>query len=148
MKSISVLIILVGTQFAFGQLLKSHLFRGLAILLILTLGVPSTFAEQRAQQAEQAAVKIKATVAGIGVGEKSQVKVTLHDKRVVKGYVSELQDDAFVVRDKENGREQTVPYNAVAHIERGGNRIVEIAVGAGIVVGLLLVLLYRVADDS
>jgi hypothetical protein len=78
-------------------------------------------------------VKIKATVARIGVGEKSQVRVTLHAERVVKGYVSELQDDAFVVREKKTGREQTVPYSAVAHIERGGNRIVEIAVGAGIV---------------
>jgi hypothetical protein len=30
------------------HMLKSHLFRGVAILLILTLGVPSTFAEQGA----------------------------------------------------------------------------------------------------
>jgi hypothetical protein len=128
-------------------MIENYLFRGLTVALILTLGAPSTFAE-RAQQNERSVGKIKKTVADIGVGQKTQVKVTLHDNRVVKGYVSETQDDAFVVRDTESGREETVPYTAVAHIERVGNKIVEAAVGAGIVLGLLLIIFFKVAADS
>jgi hypothetical protein len=129
-------------------MVTSHLFRGVATVLILTLGVPSTFAEQSSQRNERAIERIKKSVADVGVGEKSKVKVTLNDKSVVQGYVSGTQDDAFVVLDKENGREQTVPYSSVARIERPGNKILEIAVGAGMVVGLLLVILYKVASDT
>lgn len=51
-------------------------------------------------------------IAKIGIGEKAQVKVKLVDNRTVEGYVSEANDEFFVVTDK-NGNKELIRYRQV-----------------------------------
>jgi len=86
------------------------------------------------------AAKVKLAVQKRGTGEHSRVTVTLRDKTEVKGYVSEISAESFLVTDKKSGRVTTVAYQDVLKVRKQGMSTgAKIAIGAGIAGVIVLV---------
>ena len=112
----------------------------LALLLHGGLRAPCALAAAT-QNTPAQSDKIKEAVRRFGTGEKARVKVTLHNRTKLNGYLRDTGADAFTVVDQANGQAVTVAYGDVQRIQgRNLSTGAKIAIGAGIAVGVLLVL--------
>ncbi len=107
----------------------------------------ATKAEKEARRAD----KIKAKVGKVGIGEQSRVTVGLEDSKdpskikELKGYVSKIDEDSFVVTNLKTKETTTVAYRNVAYVHGKGLPLAAtVAIVAGVVVGVLLII-YLVA---
>lgn len=85
--------------------------------------------------------RVKAGVNKLGTGKDARVAVKLLDGTKVKGYVSEIMPESFVVTNKETGMKTEIPYSQAKQVK--GNNLstgVKIAIGIGIVVILLIII--------
>ena len=69
---------------------------------------------------DKAVQKVKEGVARIGTGEESRVRVALKDGSRVEGYVSRIEDQNFVVMERETGRSTSIAYSDVAKLKGKG----------------------------
>jgi cell division protein FtsB len=86
-------------------------------------------------QAGKEAVEVKAKVAKLGTGPNARVEVKFKDGARLKGYVSQREDDYFVVTDPNTGTTTKVPYADVKQV-KGSNH----SSGAKILIGGLALL--------
>jgi hypothetical protein len=111
-------------------MLKKHI--GLvSIGLILNLAFSSfVFAQDSETRATQ---KIKIRVAEIGTGGKV-IEVKFKDKTKIKGYITEIKEDGFVLVSKKNGASTDISYDKVKNIQPilATSRKVGLAVAAGL----------------
>ena len=98
-----------------------------------------TQAERDVQTLEQ--VKVK--VARLGIGEKARVTVKFKDGTKLKGYVSQVKDEEFIVRDRKTDAPSVVLYRDVARVEsnRGHSTARNITIGVAVGVGAVLTVL-------
>ena len=98
----------------------------------------ATQAEKEAKQIE----KIKQKVAKLGTGESALVTVGLKNQsKELKGYVSEIGEDGFVVRNSKTRVATTVAYRDVAYIRgKGLPTIAIVGITVGAVLGVLLII--------
>jgi len=84
--------------------------------------------------------KVKVDVGRLGVGEKAKAKITLKNGTKVKGYISEVREENFVLRDQKTDAPTTIAYTEVVKVERnrGHSTARNIAIGIGIGVGAFL----------
>lgn len=103
-------------------------------MLVVKLAiVPSAFASGTSEDAKLAD-KIKTEITKLGVGTDARIKVKLKDGTKLKGYVSEINEDNFVVKKAENGNATVVSYANAKQIK--GNNLsngVILAIGIGVV---------------
>ncbi|HMT07913.1 MAG TPA: hypothetical protein PKA82_07905 [Pyrinomonadaceae bacterium] len=93
----------------------------------VTAASPSTNDEKDAE-------KVRTDIRRLGTGPDAQVKLELRDKSKVEGYVSEANDNDFVVVDPKSGTSTTVAYPQVRKAK--GNNLsggVKIAITIAIV---------------
>ncbi len=64
----------------------------------------------------RAAEKIKINVAKLGVGGKL-TEVKFKDKTKIKGYITEIKEDSFVLVSKKNGASTDISYDKVKNIQ-------------------------------
>lgn len=70
-----------------------------------------------AQDSEtRAAQKIKIRVARIGTGGKV-IEVKFKDKTKIKGYITEIKEDSFVLVSKKNGASTDISYDKVKNVQ-------------------------------
>ena len=86
------------------------------------------------------AERVKAEVAKFRVGRDARVSVRLHDKTRTAGYISEVNEDSFVVTNLKTGANTKVAYPAVTkikgqHITAGLKIALEVI---GVAVGVLV----------
>jgi hypothetical protein len=91
-------------------MLKRMLSLATACLLISSTCTAPRAASAQARDGQELARKIKAKVEKIGSGPKARVEVKLVDGDRVKGYISEVREDHFVVADKKTGGVTTIAY--------------------------------------
>lgn len=107
--------------------------------------LPSDSNPTQIKQARQAA-KVKAEVQRRGVGERSRVRVTLHDGSELKGYINKIEADSFRLTDPHNGKVETVLYTEVRKVKGPGlSKPAEVLIGVGLVaavIGLIFLAIY------
>jgi hypothetical protein len=95
--------------------------------------------ETKASQPNQSEA-IKRNIQKRGTGEKSRVRVTLRDKSELKGYISNIDAEAFQVSDRKTGRATTVAYQDVERVRGSGLSVgAKIAIVAGVAVGIVVI---------
>lgn len=115
------------------------------LTLILTVFVinlslsASVFAEtsKEAKQAE----KVKVNITKLGTGKDARVEVKLRNKTKLKGYVSEINENNFVVIDDKTGASNEVAYSNAKQVK--GNNLstgVKIAIVVAGVIGVILLI--------
>ena len=102
-------------------MLKKMLSMFLVVLLINLAGLPSVYAnDSKSEREAKFAEKVKTEISKLGVGTDSKVEVKLKDGTKLKGYVSEINEDGFVVTDA-NGKSTPVPYPSPKQV-KGNNK--------------------------
>jgi hypothetical protein len=111
--------------------------------LLLSLSGVSALAGSKEEKQARFAAKVRDGISKLGTGKEARIEVKLRDKTKLKGYVSEANDDSFVIVDEKTGATSTVTYPQVKQV-KGNNMCTaaEIALGVGIIlVPIALVLL-------
>ncbi|HKP35255.1 MAG TPA: hypothetical protein VJT71_00240, partial [Pyrinomonadaceae bacterium] len=82
----------------------------------------------------------KVQVAKLGLGEKAKATVTLKNGTKVKGYVSQANENDFVIRDRKTDAPTTINYSDVAKVQKnqGHSTARNLGIGIGIGAGALL----------
>ena len=120
-------------------MLKRILCLALAGLLINVAAAAPARAATKEEKEARFAERVKAGIAELGTGPDALVEVKLRDKTKLKGYVSEVSGEQFVVADAKTGAATPVAYAQVKQV-RGHNLSTgaRIAIGVAVVVGLLV----------
>ena len=77
------------------------------------------WAKGKAEDPVAAAEVIKANVAKLGLGMKSEVTVKLRNKAQIKGHVTEAGDNSVSIVDSKSGELKTVAYSEVKELKQG-----------------------------
>ena len=113
-----------------------------AILLAFTLiGQGQVFASSKAEKDIKYIEKVKAGILKLGVGKQARVTIKMRDKTKLVGYISEIQNEHFVVSDLNSSSTMTIPYTDVSVVK--GNNLstgAKIAIGVGIAVAVIIIL--------
>ena len=112
-------------------------------LLLSLLATPAALAKTKEEKEAAFAAKVKDGVAKLGAGVDAKISVKLRNKTKLKGYVSRVEEEAFVIADAKTGAETRVAYGDVTQVK--GNNLstgVIIAIAAGIAVGVTLLVIY------
>src|SRR4030095_780164 len=103
------------------------------------MGSQIGWAKGKTEDPVAAAEVIKANVAKLGLGMKSEGTVKLRNKTQIKGHVTEAGDNSVSIVDSKSGELKTVAYSEVKELRgKGLSRGAKIAIWSGVGVGVLL----------
>jgi len=113
-------------------------------LLINTVCVNAAYADSREERQARFTERVKAGIASLGTGTDARVEVRLQDKTKLKGYLSEVTEEHFVVADARTGLATRVLYPQVKQVKGhnlwSGQRIaIGVALAAAILIGVFLI---------
>ena len=125
--------------------MKNYLNYFLAGLMLLGPVAHVSMAAPKSGQRISAA-EVKTKVLKLGTGSKAKATVWLADGTKVKGYVSEANENDFVMRDRKTTAATTVRYADVVKFERnnGHSTAKWVGLGAGIGVGAFVLILVAI----
>jgi hypothetical protein len=114
---------------------------GVVMSLCVTLCLPPSVAECAQEDTERVRQQVEKIVAKAGPGKKARVTVTFQDKSKLKGQISQVSDEAFVVTADKTGQDRTIAYTDVTSVKGSRSTGAKIAiwavVGGVIFLGLL-----------
>ena len=116
------------------------------VALFLNLSYPSpALAGSSPEKEARFAEKVQTEIAKLGTGQNARVDLKLRDKTKLKGYISEVGAESFVVIDDKTGTATTITY---PQVKQGNNLATgwKIAIGVGIFIGVMLILAPHVAQ--
>ncbi len=108
-----------------------------------------TKAEKKAAQEAARMAQLKATINSYGTGEAALIEVKRKSGKKVKGYISEVKDDLFVVADTAAASSYEVHYNEINSVKPwklptpGSKQMVLIGVAVGIGITVLAIFAYK-----
>jgi hypothetical protein len=120
-----------------------------ACLVVSAVSVRPVAASSKAEKEARFAGKVKLGVEKLGSGRDTRVEIKLRDKTRLKGYISEISENEFVVTDLKTGASNKVAYAEVKQIK--GNNLstgAKIAIAVSIAVGLTLLISWLIISSS
>lgn len=118
-----------------------------ACLVFTAVSVHPVVAATKAEKEARFAIKVKTGIEKLGVGSDTRVEVKLRDKTRLKGYISEANENGFVVTDLKTGASNSVAYADVSQVK--GNNLstkAKIGIGIGIGVGVTIIVLLIILE--
>ncbi|MFY9607410.1 MAG: hypothetical protein WAU45_02195 [Blastocatellia bacterium] len=112
------------------------------LLICALVNVEPASARSKPDKQTRLTEKVKAGILKLGTGTDSRVALKLRDKKVLVGYISEVNDNSFVVSDPKSGTDSTVSYTDVTQVK--GHNLgtgAKIAIGIAVGVGIALIVL-------
>ena len=93
------------------------MFRRILSSVIVSL-LLHTFVCINSVSASSDSEKVKASIRKIYVGQQAQVEIKLRDKTKMKGYISEIGDDTFILTDSRTGTATAIAYSNVEQVKQ------------------------------
>ena len=121
-------------------MLKKSISLTLVALLMLVFLTHPAFA---ATKEEKFAEKVKTGIAKLKTGEQAKVKLKLKDGTKLEGYITESNENCFVVRNTKTNKAVSVDYAQVKQVN--GNNLNE---GVVILVGIAIAILFIIFPAS
>lgn len=110
--------------------------------LIINLSLTSiAFAETKEEKEAKFAEKVKTQITKLGTGKDAKVEVKLKDSTKLKGFVSKIGDESFVVTNDKTGDSTEIPYPQTKQVK--GNNLsngAKILIGVGLIVAFTVIL--------
>jgi hypothetical protein len=133
----------------------SSLLCWLMVVIVPVTARPQSQQTQASQEekrfSDEGSSKIRTQVQERGTGENAKVKVTLQDKSIVKGYISQVDAESFRVTDKKSGQVTTIAYKNVAKVKKSGMSTgAKVGIGVGVAAAALVataIILGSIIDD-
>jgi hypothetical protein len=114
-----------------------------ASLILSLFAAPPVLAKTKEEKEAALAAKVKAGIAKLGAGVDAKISVKLRNKTKLKGYVSRIEEDAFVIADAKTSAETRVAYGDITQV-KGHNLSTgaKIAIAIGIAAGVIVLVMY------
>lgn len=130
---------------------KKYLSLALLFLLMNVLVALPANARPQSNNQNQTVEKIKIKVAKLGVGDKARATIFMKDGTKIKGYITQANDNDFVIRDRKTNDPRTVAYQDVAKVDSnkghsGKNIAIGIAIGVGATLAVLALIIVNSLD--
>jgi hypothetical protein len=107
--------------------------------LLLNLSFNSVaLAETKEEKDAKLAEKVKINVLRLGTGNDARVQVKLKDGSKLKGYISQINENSFVVVDEKTAAPTEIPFPQTRQV-KGNNLHTGVKIAIGIGLALLLV---------
>ena len=131
--------------------MKKYLSLVLGVLMLHASGYAPLANETPKEKVKRAmlAAEVKTSVANLGTGVSSRVRVLLHDKTKYHGHIIEITNEYFVVADAKTGATAPIAYPEVKGIK--GNNLssgAKIGVGVAIAAAVATVIAVIVGRDG
>ena len=110
-----------------------------SFLLNLVCFTP-TIAGTKTDKEFQFADRVKAGIAKLGTGPEAHVELKLRDGKKLKGYVTQIADDHFVVVNVKTGATMAVPYPQVKQV-KGNNLSNGAQIAIAVVIAVVVITL-------
>ncbi len=129
----------------FKKILSSAL-----VILVINLAFGTTaFAGIKEDKEARFAAKVKNEIAKLGTGTDARVEVKLRDKTKLKGYISQINENSFVIVPDNANTPTEVPYSQTKQVN--GNNLstgAKIAIGVAIGVAAFFLVTYIIFKNS
>ena len=114
------------------------------LLALLLTNLLYVNAAARAPKQDLTPEQTKAKIARVGTGERAKVTVWTKDGKKTKGYVSQTNENDFVLRDRKTDAPATIAYSDVTKIDlnSGHSTLRNTLIGVGVGVGAVLVVIF------
>ncbi len=89
----------------------------IAFVLVNTLCAGAAGARTKEERSSRFIERVKEGIARLGTGPDARVEVKLQDRTKLKGYLSEVSADGFVVNDAKTGAATRVAYPQVTQVK-------------------------------
>ena len=113
-------------------------------ILVINLSLSSVaFAVTKEEKEAKFAEKVKTNVAKLGTGKDARIEVKLKDGAKLKGYVSQINENSYVIINDKTGASTEIPYSNTKQVK--GNNLstgAKIATGIAIGAGAFLLLVF------
>jgi hypothetical protein len=132
-----------------GSPMKKVFAMFVACLVVTALNVRPIMAASNAEKEIRLAGKVKQGIEKLGSGRETRVELKLRDKTRIKGYVSEISENGFVVTDAKTGASNNIVYTDVTQVK--GNNLstgAKIAIGVSIAVALTILISWLIVAGS
>lgn len=120
------------------------------MLLILNLAItPTVWASGNAEKEAKLTEKVKVGIAKLGTGTESKVNLKLKDGTKLKGFISEISVDGFIVKNEKTSESVSVPYSSVKQLK--GNNLsndVLVIIGFAALIAVLLIVLVAQKENT
>ena len=108
-------------------------------------------AASKAEKQARFALKVKAGLEKLGVGEDTRVAVELRDKTKVAGYLSAINEESFSVTSLTSGTTTSIAYTQVQQVKghnltTGQKIAIGVAIGAAAVL-IVSLIIWKAIDD-
>jgi hypothetical protein len=128
-------------------MLKKILCLILAAMLINLTTVNFAYADSKAEKEAKFVEKVKTNIIKLGTGIDAKVRIKLKDGTKLRGFVSQINNNNFVVVDEKTGRATEVPYPNAKQV-KGNNLSTGVTIAIGVAIFLVVVcLIGAYADD-
>lgn len=109
-------------------------------LLISTVLAPSMLAQSTTEKDAKQTAKLKARLAKLNTGKKTRIEVRLPDSSKQTGYLSQVNDESFVLTDPKTGQNTEFKYANISDAKnRGIPAWAKVAIVGGAVLGAILI---------
>ena len=118
------------------------------LVLNVAFGATAFGTSSDEEKAARDVAKVKANIARLGTGTDARIEVKLKDGSKLKGYVSQINENSFVVMNEKTAAATEVAYPNAKQVK--GNNLstgVKIIIGVAIVLAVLLIIGSTVAVD-
>jgi hypothetical protein len=88
--------------------------------------------------------RVRTAVTKLGTGREARVNVKLRDTTKIKGYISKVGEDGFVVINDKTKTVTQIPYSKVKQVQGKNNLTGEQILGVAVVALILIILAYTV----
>ena len=116
------------------------LWLSLVLIYLLVFTAAPVLASARPDKQAQTTDEIRAKIGRMGIGRRARVKIRLKNGTKLKGYLEQVGESEFVIKDNDRGA--SVLYGDVASVEENRGRATgkTIALWAGLGLGVLAAL--------
>ena len=113
---------------------KKYLSFALIVLLLNAVGVSSVYADTKEEKEARFTERVRENISKLGTGTDARVEVKLRNKTKLKGYISQINENSFVVVEDNTNISTEVSYQQAKQI-KGSNLSngVKIAIGIGVI---------------
>jgi hypothetical protein len=123
-------------------MLKKSLSCTLILLLLQMIYVGPAYAQSAAMKDDASRAKVKRSIEKLNANGKNIVRIKLHSGSKLKGYLSQANEDNFVITDK-HGQKNTVAYTDVREVKKGSglSRTSKVLIVTGVAAAVLVTII-------
>lgn len=126
---------------------KKALVLGLCVAFLNLCFSTPAFAQARLDEDANLTAKVKSSIQKLGTGKHARVQVKLKNGTKLKGNVSQINDDSFLVTNEATGNQTEVLYSQTKQVKRSNRYGIWTVIGVGTLAAMIAIIVVAGKSD-